>query len=836
MENQVDKIRVSQQSASVESAEMEGLSGAPLQLKLAERPEVVAQRKIQAAADESPEVQQLMALQQAANDSPQVAETRQLQAAANEATLPREGASVNRTGLPDQLKSGIESLSGMSMDAVKVHYNSSEPAKVDAHAYAQGSEIHVAPGQEKHLPHEAWHVVQQAQGRVKPTKQLKDKSPINDDAGLEREATEMGAKALQTPTKSVDGAADGNLKPLASGGAAPVQRVTAQLLPASDHEDGTIFELAIVGRPQSAHGGTMGDHSTAFTTIQLGLENQLAHVKLRDASLYIAELSNQITRLPGWELLKFLPENHRNLLDEAFDNLKEAVAYFKDWRHEGVERYKQSHQNDEISDDEQDKMEEEVDEFEDVVTAKEVSQLQWAIECYLELRELVPLSTVNTKAVNASLAGKGKGENASPLVDREAGKEVSDEKLKKSIMSLFDARSAAVVSQINDEQLLQKVAPGVPIFMEPSDRIDYMIKQHMFTVESFHKQAMSQLRENNELGNLVNDLWKAVEVKRDENEKASKGEEVEKTKQGKRTPKKQYVATNIHVDENENILGIKIDGRPKSPFSGTMGAHTTAFIVYKDLLWSSLVGNSLVDGAKALSNLMTGAKASMQKAMSIFHADPKQLHLLIDNLEELNFWQTHLGKFEAQTIDEEDVSSWARVIDLQQAVVAFLELINAIPGGTLDIANTNGRREGAHRGTLLHESSHPRDRRRAILGMLDVSGIETYMETTTENIKGHTNELRTKRTTYSNMTGNSLHTGMGQNLKAPTNSLKDAIEYLIRHHLELIDLTYPGALTDTGLDPKASRENLLKLYTESLQYVGEDKDTFKGVRLEEDED
>lgn len=72
------------------------------------------------------------------------------------------------SGLPDNLKSGIENLSGYSMDDVRVHYNSSQPAQLNAHAYAQGSDAHVASGQERHLPHEAWHVVQQAQGRVKP--------------------------------------------------------------------------------------------------------------------------------------------------------------------------------------------------------------------------------------------------------------------------------------------------------------------------------------------------------------------------------------------------------------------------------------------------------------------------------------------------------------------------------------------------------------------------------------------------------------------------------------------------------------------------------------------
>ncbi len=109
----------------------------------------------------------------------------------------------NKTGLPDNLKSGIENLSGHAMNDVKVHYNSSQPAQLNAHAYAQGNQIHIAPGQEKHLAHEAWHVVQQKQGRVKPTKQLKSSVAINDDAGLEKEADVMGGKALQLQSETI---------------------------------------------------------------------------------------------------------------------------------------------------------------------------------------------------------------------------------------------------------------------------------------------------------------------------------------------------------------------------------------------------------------------------------------------------------------------------------------------------------------------------------------------------------------------------------------------------------------------------------------------------------
>ena len=100
----------------------------------------------------------------------------------------------NNTGLPDNLKAGVESLSGFSMDDVKVHYNSSQPATVQALAYTQGTDIHVAPGQEMHLPHEAWHVAQQLAGRVEPTTEVGG-MPVNDNIGLEHEADVMGARA-----------------------------------------------------------------------------------------------------------------------------------------------------------------------------------------------------------------------------------------------------------------------------------------------------------------------------------------------------------------------------------------------------------------------------------------------------------------------------------------------------------------------------------------------------------------------------------------------------------------------------------------------------------------
>lgn len=120
---------------------------------------------------------------------------------AQRAEQPDEG---NKTGMPDNLKSGLESMSGFDLSNVRVHYNSDEPAKLQAHAYAQGNDIHLGPGQEKHLPHEGWHVVQQRQGRVQPTKQLKE-AAINDDSALEKEADVMGGKAFDAGIRGEPG-------------------------------------------------------------------------------------------------------------------------------------------------------------------------------------------------------------------------------------------------------------------------------------------------------------------------------------------------------------------------------------------------------------------------------------------------------------------------------------------------------------------------------------------------------------------------------------------------------------------------------------------------------
>ncbi len=96
--------------------------------------------------------------------------------------------------VPVELAQGLKELTGVSLDNVKVQYNSLKPVALGAKSLTEGSTIYLGPGQERHLPHELWHAVQQAQGRVQPTIQRPGVG-INNDQNLEAEADAMGARA-----------------------------------------------------------------------------------------------------------------------------------------------------------------------------------------------------------------------------------------------------------------------------------------------------------------------------------------------------------------------------------------------------------------------------------------------------------------------------------------------------------------------------------------------------------------------------------------------------------------------------------------------------------------
>jgi hypothetical protein len=310
-------------------------------------PQQAQQRATADAAAAPAALDSLSRLQQLAHASPQVAQLRRLQALADShyapvsqlAGGPEEGELVqgkfgtaqlqpqlqqaprtNNTGLPDQLKSGIESLSGLSMDHVRVHYNSSQPAQLNALAYAQGSDIHLAPGQERHLPHEAWHVVQQAQGRVRPTMQMKDGVPVNDDKSMEHEADVMGGRAASV------GKAQEN-KSHMEDGATPQQKDRRDF--AAQVVDNRAESIALRGLQE------MADNSQVLRRLKtlqaLSGQNTSSRVKCNRSSVVqreVKEIADSSPRRWRSTLIPNISFNSERDAKEAERNLSERISNF----------------------------------------------------------------------------------------------------------------------------------------------------------------------------------------------------------------------------------------------------------------------------------------------------------------------------------------------------------------------------------------------------------------------------------------------------------------------------------------------------------------------------
>lgn len=129
------------------------------------------------------------------------------------------------------MKQHFENLSGLSFQDVRIHYRSPEPARRQAYAYTQGNQVYIAPGQEKYLGHELGHVIQQKQGRVKPS-QYRQGEAINDSAVLEREADALAVAAAGMPDLPASATLGGGTGERA-GRTAPIQRTRWKYLEAT---------------------------------------------------------------------------------------------------------------------------------------------------------------------------------------------------------------------------------------------------------------------------------------------------------------------------------------------------------------------------------------------------------------------------------------------------------------------------------------------------------------------------------------------------------------------------------------------------------------------------
>ena len=119
--------------------------------------------------------------------------------------------------MPEEVQAKMENSFGQDFSNVNIHTDSDQAKNIGAQAYAQGNNIHFAPGQynpgsksgQELLGHELTHVVQQSQGKVQPGEVHGKGLNINNDPALEKEADEMGKLASEGKDAKVSGIGNG---------------------------------------------------------------------------------------------------------------------------------------------------------------------------------------------------------------------------------------------------------------------------------------------------------------------------------------------------------------------------------------------------------------------------------------------------------------------------------------------------------------------------------------------------------------------------------------------------------------------------------------------------
>jgi hypothetical protein len=591
-----------------------------------------------------------------------------------------------------------------------------------------------------------------------------------------------------------------------------VQRVTAQILEGT--KEGVIEDIAIVGRPPHVFNGTMGDHSTAFITTAAGLQAQLKGKTIDEAASILHGLTEGLYNLPG--MLLVMPQEHQERLDEALFELEDIWEFLelrmRSRASEGIPPYDQH----------------------------DAAQIQRFAETFLEARELVPLSTINTKAINAPLAGKGKGESARLLVEANSCAQVPLDDLANAVVGLFDARSAAVVHSITEQPTMDRVAPGMRVAVPAGDRVLTMINQHLWSVDMMYPAAALQLRPRYD--NIIMTLRQNIDQKIQENAQAQLGGADAPRQRGgnKNEADKRYLASSISLHPDGSIRDVRIEGRTTSPFSGTMGAHTTAWTVLIDRMRNQLESSTLTQAAEYLLEISEEAQKHLYEASSKFQADTKQLHKLLNALRALAGVEKKLKTIAAIGEDTEDtpIGPFQQLLTIQEAINCVLDLQNLTPGATLYVGNTNGAREGHYRGILLDyvKDKAGADRqvvRTAVLGLMDLKGLNEHRETIGATIESEMDEERNdaENAYYRDILGIGQQEEQEEQkdqdnkerfLALPTHDAKGVEMHLLNHHLAMVDQAYPGAVEYAAID--VTDENAGELIAEAATYSNEDRD------------
>lgn len=197
--------------------------------------------------------------------------------------------------------------------------------------------------------------------------------------------------------------------------------------------------------------------------------------------------------------------------------------------------------------------------------------------------------------------------------------------------------------------------------------------------------SREQIEENQE---MFENIAESIGEKRTEK---VKGKDSKAKRQRSDEGQKQTLTIQLLLDEANKITEMRSGGRPPSPFAGTMGAHTTSWVVHLDHVRRYIVGYTVAIAMDRVSQDLAPDALTMYQTIG----ENKQItkdhqRLLLEAFQNLRD-----RREEALALKDKN-----RPLFLQQYIHELLTFINYIPNATLRKIDTTGHGEGTYRNVL----------------------------------------------------------------------------------------------------------------------------------------
>lgn len=552
-----------------------------------------------------------------------------------------------------------------------------------------------------------------------------------------------------------------------------VQREVVTQITAGDAD--RVEKLNVVGRPDSPFKGTMGDHTTPFGVVLESVRIRVEGQTFSDAVAKLGELFESTKNLPGQALVEQLPNteknNHKDRLKTAMNHVGEireeinsAAGQTMRWTllQQLVDAYLHYRELLPLS-------VINVKEVNPVLAGKgkgEAKALKLLREHTQNRKKLEPpelrneITAMFDRHAVALQAVERNPDTAAKMLPGSQWQEGST--VEERVMPLIDQHLTTITTAFPDimqeaglvetkkhlyrstmlqakEQLNKDLAKCREDIVATKQKIEKGEAQLPHEPRGQRKKIEAEIKTNTDISkNLeiwlkwIGDQLFVVDAavsgsssgssggsagsskgKAKESDTSTRGgdEQGEDEGDAQNAERKAPLTTQIILSADGTIADMRSAGRASSPFSGTMGRHSTAWLVHLDVIRTAIKGRTVPDAVAAVTTKADEYMAMSETLSAGFRDEEGQADQRETARAAMVQYPDKIG----------EAGPAVQPLLLQSYINALLTYVNLIPGITANVTQTGGDREAGHRKTLTkHQQVDQSELQEAIWGLLDI--------------------------------------------------------------------------------------------------------------------